>query len=157
MVTENRKNTLRIWLVKFVATVIFTPLIMVFSFSIYFSKPVLGFDRICYIYVLCVIYAGIFVYYWLLRPYFVYFNDQGDRIIMRYYAVRAFNRKKYAIEIPKKDFVRFESERFFFGNERLTLYQRFRNGVGKFPSVSLSAVKRSDRKKIKAALTSYTK
>jgi hypothetical protein len=157
MVIENRKNTLRVWLVKFVATVIFTPLIMVFSFSIYFNKPVLGFDRIWYIVALCVAYLSVFVYYWLLKPDFVFFNDQGDRIIMRYYTVRAFNKKKYAIEIPKRDFVKFESERFFFGNERLILYQRLRNGLGKFPPVSLSAVKKTDRKRIKEALTRYSK
>lgn len=152
MKIDNRKNTYRIWLQKFVATVLFTPLIMVFSFSNFFDQPYMGIERVWYILILCLLYFLVFVWHWTIKPYFVSFSDTGDKIVMRYYPVRAFNRKKNSIEIPKKDFVRFEIEKYFPGMERLILYQRFSKGVGKYPAVNLSAVNRKDREKIMQSL-----
>ena len=154
MKIENKKETYRIWLQKFVATVIFTPLVIVFSFANYFDEPFLGMDRAWLIIIVTFLYLVVIVYHHLRNPYFVFYSDHGDKLKLRYYPVRAFNKKKNSIEIPKDRFVKFETEKTFFG-EKLILYQKFNKGVGKYPAVSLSGMSPEDRNKIKASLSRY--
>ena len=55
-------------------------------------------------------------------------------------------------------FVKFETEKFFFGiEEKLIVYRFYRNKIAKYPPISLSAVNKSDRVKIKNALQKYVK
>jgi hypothetical protein len=157
VILDNKKATYNIWLIKFVSTVIFFPLVSVISFSYFFTGPVLGLERTHYILIVCVLYIGIMVYYTLKHPYFIFFSDRGEKIIMRYYPIRALNQKKQSIEIPKSQFLKYETEKFFLGNEKLYLFQRFNNKVAKFPAVSLSALSRKEIKEIKASLNQYVK
>jgi len=157
MIYDNRKNTLKVWLVKFTATVVLTPMILFASFSTYFKNPVFGVDRTWYILGLALLYLLVIVYYRLKRPYFVFFADNGNKILMRYYPVRAINRKKNSIEIPKNELVKFEIQKKFPFREELFLYQKFRKGVGKYPPVNLSAVNKKDKSAIISALQKYIK
>jgi hypothetical protein len=98
------------------------------------------------------------VYNFVLRPNYVYYSDNGDKIVLRYYATRLFNNKKNSIEISKQNFISWNIEKFLFGTcEMLYLHGKFKSGVAKYPGVSLSAVKRSDREKIKASLNAFAK
>ena len=84
MVIQNKKQTINIWLQKFIATVIFTPLVIVFSFSRFFNEPFLGIERTGWIIGISVLYIAVIVYHHILNPYFVYFNDNGEKLIIRY-------------------------------------------------------------------------
>ncbi len=154
---DNRRNIYKIWIRKFLTSVILTLLVIAIGFSEYFKVPVLGVDRIYYLIALAIIYLGLILYNFILRANFVYFNDNGDKIILRYYPIRIFNRKKNSIEISKQNFVSWEIEKFFFGSfEMLYLHGKFKTGVARYPGVSLSAVNKIDREKIRVALNSYS-
>jgi len=152
MKIENKAATLRIWLQKFVATVIFIPLVIVLSFSRFFDKSYFGMERAHYLIIVCSLYIGLLIYYYLLKPYYVFFSDFGEKIILRYYPVKALNQKKHSIEIPKDQFVKYESRTFFFKKEKIVMYQRYNNKVARFPEVSLSALKKSEIRDIKSSL-----
>ncbi len=156
MKIENKKETYRIWLQKFVATVIFTPLVIVFSFSRFFNEPFLGLERPWLIIIITFLYLSVIVYHHLRNPFYVNYSDKGEKIQIRYYPVRAFNQKKRSIVIPKDKFVRYEIVRSFLG-EKLFLFQHFRKGIGKYPAVSLSGLNSSDREKLKNSLDEYIK
>lgn len=156
MKLDNRKNVYKIWLRKFLTTIILTLLIIAFGFSEYFKTPVLGISRTWYLIALALFYSGLQAYNILLKANFVYFTDNGEKIILRYYPVRIFNKKKNSIEIPKKSFVSWETRKFFFGRgEMLFLQGRFKSGIAKYPGVSLSVVNKKDRDRIKMALNSF--
>ncbi len=158
MKLDNRKNTFQIWLRKFLTTIALTLLVITFGFTDYFKSPVFGIDKLWYLLALLVLYVGLIVYNILLKPNFVYFTDNGDKIILRYYPTRIFNRKKNSIEIPKQSFFSWEVEKFFFGRgEVLYLHGKYKSGIAKYPGVSLSAVSRLDREKIKASLNLHAK
>jgi len=90
------------------------------------------------------------------RPNFVFYSDQGEMLIMRYYPLSLFNSKKHSIEIPKQQFVKYELKPFFFGREhKIVLYQHFRNKVVAYPPISLSALEEEDRTLIIASLQKY--
>jgi hypothetical protein len=155
MIINNKKSTLNIWLQKLVATVLFTPLLLFILFSRQFKEPVLGIDREIWLVVSVGLYMGFIGWHHLLRPNYIYFSDNGKKILFRYYKVRALSGKKHAIEIPKEQFEKYEVKKYFPGIEKLFLYQRTSRGVARYPGVSLSLLKKSDREKMKRALNQY--
>jgi hypothetical protein len=156
MKIENKKETYRIWLQKFVATVIFTPLVIVFSFSNFFDEPFLGLERAWLIIIITFLYISVIIYHHLLNPFFIKYSDVGDKIQIRFYPVRAFNQKKNSIIIPRDKFVKFEITRSMFG-EKIILYQHFKKGIGKYPPVSISGLNSTDREKLKHSLAGFMK
>ncbi len=158
MKLDNRKKIYQIWFKKLISTIILIVLIITFGYSDDFKSPVFGIDKTWYLLGLTILYIVLISYNFLLKPNFVFFSDNGDKIILRYYATRIFNNKKNSIEISKQNFISWEIEKFFFGTcEMLYLHAKFKSGVAKYPGVSLSAVNRRDRDKIKAILDRYAK
>jgi len=155
---DNRKNTYQIWLGKLLTTSIATVLVITISFTDFFKTPVLGIDKSWYFIALVILYSGLSIFSILRKPHYVFFSDSGDKIILRFYPTRIFNRKKSSIEIPKQSFFSWEVEPFLLGTcEMLYVYGKFKSRVAKYPGISLSSVSSSDREKLKAILKSYVK
>ncbi len=153
---QNRRNTMSIWVNKFIMTLIFTILIVFTGFTKWFNEPVLGIERMYWVIIIVLFWLLMVTLQSLRRPCYIYFEDAGDKLIIRYYPLKIMNRKKNSYEIPKKDFLKFTTEKFFLGKyEKLILYQRFRKGVAKYPPISLSAVNKKDIAKIKTLLAQY--
>ena len=158
MKLDNRKNTYRIWIAKFLSTIFLTLMIVAIGYTNYFKTPVLGIDKTWYLLALAFFYGSLTLYNILLKPNFVAFSDNGDKIVLRYYPTRIFNQKKNSIEIPKQSFISWEIKKFFFGTcEMLYVYGKFKSKIAKYPGISLSAVNRNDREKIKSALNVYVR
>ena len=156
MQLENKKSTYNIWLQKFAATVILAPLIMVASFADFFNNPFLGFERVFWIVLFCLLYVSVILYHHIRNPYFIFYSDNGDKIVLRYYPVKAFNQKKNSIIIPKSKFVRYE----IIGSgpgEKIILYAVFKSGVGKYPQIPLNALPKNDRVRLYKSLNQYVK
>jgi hypothetical protein len=154
MKIENKKETYRIWLQKFVATVIFAPLVIVFSFAKYFNEPFLGLERAWLIIIITFLYLLVIIYHQLLNPYYILYSDNGNKIQLRFYPVRAFNQKKKSFLIPKDKLVKFEIQKRIIG-EQIVIYQQFKKGIGKYPPVPLTGLGNEERKKLKASLLRY--
>ena len=153
---QNKRNTASIWLNKFVLTLFFIILLIAVGFVRWFDIPVLGMERVYWIVIIVSFWFIIILIQNLRQPCYIYFEDTQDTIIIRYYPLRIINQKKNSIEISKKSFVRYETVKFYMGAyEKLIIYQRFKNGIAKYPPVSLSAVDRKDIEKIKKILGKY--
>lgn len=87
---------------------------------------------------------------------YIEYNDTGDKIILRYYKAIGFGRKDYSsIDFPKQLLKNVYFENSLFGKlSDLTILIRTKRGVAEYPSVSLSAMSYSDRKKIEHSLKS---
>jgi len=157
MKLDNRHKIYQIWFRKFLSTIVLAVLIIIVGYGNYFKNPVLGLDKGWYLAAMAVIYIGLMLFNIFTKPNFVSFTDNGDKIVLRYYPTRIMNSKKNSIEIQKQNFVRWEVKKFFFGMyEMLFLYGKFKSGVAKYPGISLSALKKSDREKIKSTLQIYS-
>lgn len=153
MKLDNRSNTYKVWFRKFLSTVVLMLLVILVGYTDYFKTPVLGIDKSWYLILIAVMYFGLTLLNILLKPNFVYFSDNGDKIVLRYYPMRIFNQKKNSIEIPKSSLVSWEIKKFLLGTcEMLYLTGRFKTGIARYPGVSLSAVNRKDREQIKSSL-----
>lgn len=155
---DNRRNTYQIWLGKLLATSVLTILIIAILYSDFFKTPVLGIDKSWYFIVVVVFFALLAIYSILRKPHYVFFSDSGDKIILRFYPTRMFNRKKSSIEIPKQSFFSVEVKPFLFGTcQMLFVYGKIKSRVAKYPGIPLSSVSAKDRAKLVAVLNSYAK
>ena len=157
MKIDNQRNTYRIWLSRLVMTIVFTLVIIVIIFLPWFEDPDSRLSKYHFVILFALIYIVVNVYNLLKRPYFVSYSDHGEMIILRYYPLSLFNSRKHSIEIPKKQLVKFELEDFLFGSQqKISLYQNFRNKTAKYPSISLSALDKEDQDRLIQSLSKYT-
>jgi hypothetical protein len=158
MKLDNQKNTYRIWIRRLVMAILFTMAIIVLIFVPWPDAPPFWLNKYFLIIVLAVAYVVINTVNYLKAPYFVYYSDQGEMIVFRYYPLSMLTSRKNSIEIPKKQFVRYELKPFLFGTQqKIILYQHFRDRVVPYPAVSLSAVDEEDRARILASLQKYAR
>jgi hypothetical protein len=153
MKLDNKQNTYRIWIRRLIMAISFTVLIIIILLTTWFDNPDGELTKYHLIIAIAVVYFIISLFNYLRNPYFLFFSDGGEMLILRYYPLSIFNNKKNSIEIPKKQFQKFEIKKFFFGmDEKLIVIQNYRNKIAKYPPISLSAVSKSDRERIKSAL-----
>lgn len=118
----------------------------------------LGIARVYWVIAVCLIFVFYFGYHLILNINYIYFTDQGNRIILRYFSNRPFNQAKNSIEIDKKTFVKFETQDYLFGlKTELTLYQNLNQTIAKYPIVSLSGLTKEQKRKLIITLQKYTK
>ncbi len=156
MKIDNKRNIYRIWISRLAMTIVFALLILVLIFISWFDDLASGITKYHLIILVSGIYVGVNWFNFLKHPYFISYSDQGEMLVVRYYPVSMFTSRKNSIEIPKKQFAKFELKLFFFGNQqKLILVQNFRGKEAKYPPISLSALDREDREKMIESLEKY--
>ncbi len=153
---DNQKNTYRIWIRRLVLAIVFVLVIILMIFVPWFEDPEFWLTEYHVIIVAALIYVVINVLNSMKAPYFLAYSDHGEMILFRYYPLSLFNSKKHSIEIPKQQFVKYELKPFFFGRQqKIILYQHFRNRVVGYPPISLSAMEEEDKQMMLASLQKY--
>jgi|AntAceMinimDraft_14_1070370.scaffolds.fasta_scaffold08481_4 hypothetical protein len=90
-------------------------------------------------YALGCIYILFMVFVFIKNYCFIYFVSDGPKIILRYIPLKPLSAGNYSIEIPKKDFVKVELVKKFFGlSKTLVFYVRSQQSVAKFKPVSVT-------------------
>ena len=158
MKIDNQKTVYRIWLRKLIFTIAFTASVVIVLFLDVFDQP----DSIITKYHLIIAIAVVLIIISLIgilkSPYYFYFDDINDVLVFRYYPIGFFNSKKNSVQIPKQNFVKFKTSKFFLRTqEKLILYQVYRKKVAKYPPISLSALTKQEREALKETLKQYTK
>jgi hypothetical protein len=95
-----------------------------------------------------------YLYFHVADYQFIEFGNENNKIILRYYKAVSFGSPKFnEIEFPQQVFKNVFFDNSIFGKmSDITLVVKTKRGVAEYPSVSLSAVKLDDRKKIAASL-----
>jgi hypothetical protein len=155
---DNQKTTIRSFLRKMLITIIIGAAIIVVLMVPFFNKPFYGLSRYALVLILTGLYIVIIIFGYYLERNYIYFNDDGNNIILRYYPIRPIARKKMAIEIPKTSLVKFEIKRSLFGlKKKLILYRRVQNKVARYPAIGLSALNKKELGLIKTQLSQYVR
>ena len=153
---DNQKNTYRVWLSRLVMTVVFSLIILAIVFLPWFDETEFWLSKYHVAIFISAIYIIVNWINFLKRPYFVSYNDQGEMLVVRFYPVSMFTSRKHSVEIPKKQFVKYELKPFLFGTQHmLILVQSFRGKEAKYPKISLSALEKDDREKMLQSLEKY--
>lgn len=155
MILNNSKSVINLKITRRASIIIFlTYLVLVYAAGI-IRFPVLGIDKTALTILVSAIFLIIIIVPHILNYQYIYFSDEGDSIIFRYYSAGLFTGNKNSVEINKRSFSGFTIDKKFFGIvESITLYQRLREGIAKYPPIYLNALKRADKARIIKSLNS---
>lgn len=95
-----------------------------------------------------------FLYFHVADFQFIEYNDESEKIVLRYFKVVGFGKGEYnVIEFPKELLQNAQFEHSIFGKlSDITIFIRTKRGIAEYPTVSLSAVPLELRKEIQKSL-----
>ena len=136
-------------LTLFGASVALLAFIALTYFERLIKYPLLGMSDTAWTIMLIIIYLIIVFMPWIRKYQFIYYSDEGDSIIIRYFESGIFGGRKNSVEINKKTFSGFKTDSGLLGLvQSITLFQQYKEGVAKYPPVYISALSRKERKKV---------
>jgi hypothetical protein len=157
MIIDIKRTIIRKNLSNFI-TVIIVTLVIICLLIIPFNDLIKGIENSLLAVFTAIAYV-IFTIYNAFRNYnYIYFNDESDKIVLRYFSPNIFTSKKNSIEIPKKDFAGYVLNSFFMRyREKITLLKRTGKGLAKYPPVSITALDAHERDMLLHALNELKK
>jgi len=156
MTLDNSKTIISLRIKFFGVTVLFIAYFILAYAAKIIKFPLFGMGETFWLMLLTGLYAFLAILPMILNYQFVFFSDDSDKIVFRYFTSGLVGGKKNAIEIDKRSFGGYTTESRFFGLiQSITLSHKFREGVAKYPPIYISAVKKEDRAKIFKTLNLY--
>lgn len=156
MTINNSKSVINLKITRRASIIIYLAfLITAFAAGI-IKFPLLGMSKITWTILFTSCFLIIILIPILLNYQFIFFSDEGNTIVFRYYTTGLIAGKKNSVEIGKKTFSGFTLDKKLFGLiQSVTLYQRLKEGVAKYPPIYISALKRKNKAIILETLSSY--
>lgn len=156
MTFDNSKTIISIRIKLFAATVIFLGYLLLNYAAGIIKFPLLGLDDTTWTVIIAALYIFIFFIPMILNYQYIYFSDDGNNIVFRYFTAGIVGGKKNSIEINKQTFSGFTFEKRFLGLiQSVTLFQSIKGQQAKYPPIYISALTRQEKAKVFASLNSY--
>jgi hypothetical protein len=134
---------------KFIAVIALVIIICLLLFIPFRNDLFKGLDNSILGIFFAVAYIIYTVYESFRNYHYIYYNDESDKIVLRYFAPTLFTSKKNVIEIPKKEFAGYKLNSLFMRyRETITLFRNSGKGVAKYPEVSLTALSATERESL---------
>jgi len=156
MTLNNNKSIINLKIRARTAIILFlTYLILAYAARV-IKFPLLGISSTVWTIIVSLIFLFIIFFPVLLEYQYLFYSDEGNDIIFRYFSSGVVEGKKNSVEINKKTFTGFTLEKKFFGLiQSIVLYQRLKEGVAKYPPIFISALNRKDKEKLLSSLNSF--
>jgi len=156
MTFDNSKTIISVRIKLFAATVLF----LVYVGLVYAAKlikfPFLGMSDTVWTVILVALWLIIAFYPMILNYQFVFFSDEGEKLVFRYFTSGIVSGKKNSVEINKRDFAGYQTESRFLGLvKNIILLQKIGLGVAKYPPVWISALSKEQRSKLFTSLNTF--
>jgi len=149
MIIENSKAIISMRIKLFAVTVLFIVYIILAYFAKVIRFPVLGLTDTWMTLILIALYFLYLVYPMALNYQYIYYSDEGEKLVFRYFVAGFIGGKKNSIEINKTDYAGYRSEKRMFGlMHSVILFQNVKGGIAKYPPVYISLLKKEERKKL---------
>jgi len=156
MTFDNSKTIISLRLKLFGATVVFLSYLALAYVAKLIKFPFLGMTETFWTVTLAVIYLLIAFFPMMLNYQYIYYSDDNDRIVLRYFTAGIIGGRKNSVEIDKRLFSGYKTDSKWFGLiQSITLFQNAKGGIAKYPTVYISALTREERSKLIRSLNSY--
>jgi hypothetical protein len=157
MTFDNSKRIINLRITFFLATIMLLAYLALAYVAKLIKFPLLGLNDTIWTLLLVCIWVVLTFMPMFLNYQYVSFSDDSDKIIFRYFTSGFVSGKKNSVEINKTSFSGYKIETRFFGMiESITLFQKFQEGVAKYPPVYISALTREEKTKIIKSLNLHT-
>ena len=157
MTFDNSKTiiNLRIWL--FFATILLIAWIIVVFVAKMIPFPLLGLSETAWTLILVGIYLIILFFPMILSYQYVWFSDDEEHIVIRYFFAGMVGGKKNSVSINKRTFAGYKYEKKKLGFDKsIILYQKIGQGIAKYPPIHISALSRDQKQKLFSLLDQYS-
>jgi hypothetical protein len=115
-----------------------------------------GIEKNLILFVISIILGICYIFMLILKLHYFYFNDDKNKIIIRFYNSHPFFRKYKAFEIPKNNVKNFDITESFFGlKKELTIEVSTKTGSFEYPPVSISLLSKKEIKALEKKLNEY--
>ncbi|MDO9580128.1 MAG: hypothetical protein Q7J06_06115, partial [Bacteroidales bacterium] len=154
---DNSKTIISLRIKLFGATIVFLAYVVLTYVAKMIKYPLWGMSDTAWTVILVGIYLFIAFLPMYLNYQFIFFSDEGEVIVFRYFTAGIVGGKKNSVKINKKSFSGYKIESRFFGLiQSITLSQQFKEGVAKYPPIYISALSREEKAKIIKSLNLNT-
>lgn len=157
MTFDNSKTIIGQRIKLFAATVVLLAFLAM-AFVIKLIKfPLLGMGETAWTILLLGIWFTMAFMPVFLNYQFISYSDEGDFIIFRYFTSGITGGKKNSVEINKSTFSGYKIDQSFFGlKTNLILYQKFQQGIAKYPPIYISALTKEEKAKVIKSLNIHS-
>lgn len=158
MIIDNQKTVIRIFLRKMLLAIITVVIIVAMLATDWFKPELMGITQYQWIILVAGIYILLMAGSWLRGLNYLYFNDKGDKLIIRYYAIRPLGRRKKAVQIPKTALAKYEIIKTNLGLKKvLILHQHVKNKMAKYPPIGITSLTRDELSRLEKHLSLYVR
>jgi glucan phosphoethanolaminetransferase (alkaline phosphatase superfamily) len=156
MTLNTVKSVINLKIMRRTSIILFLAFLILTYVAKIIKYPLFGLNQTAWTIIVVFIFLLIIFLPAMLNYQYIYFSDEGENIIIRYYTTGIIPGNKNSVEINKRTFSGFTLDKRFFGLiQSITLYQRFKEGVAKYPPIYINALKREDKARIVRSLNLY--
>ncbi len=156
MTFDNSRTIISLRIKLFVAIVILIAFLILTYIAKMIKFPFLGISETLWMVILIGVNLFIAFLPMFLNYQYVYFSDDSEKIIFRYFTAGIVGGRKNSVEIDKRTFSGYKLESRLFGLiQSVTLFQKFQEGDAKYPPIYISALTREEIAKVVRSLNSY--
>jgi hypothetical protein len=157
MTFDNSKTIIGQRIKIFAVTVLLLAYIILTYIAELIKFPFLGMSDSFWTMILVCLYFLYAVYPMVLNYQYVYYSDEGDTIVFRYFMAGIFGGRKNSIQISKESFAGYKTERKYFGMmESVFLFQQLREGIANYPPIHISNLTKKEKAKVLNSLYLHT-
>ena len=159
MKIDNTQTAIKIQMQKRLIAVVVAVLIALFYFISEFSDFIVdktGVPKYVYTVLLLLVFFVFYFYHIFAASSYIFYSDEENKLILRFYQLNGFNTKKYSYEIPKREFTGFKIEHKNLKlKEDLILFRKYQGNIVRYPALSISALTKEERKRLLVSLNQY--
>ena len=149
MTLDNSKALISLRIRLFVQTVLLIALIILIYFVKIIDFPLLGLNETAWTLIILSVYFILAFYPMVLNYQYIYFSDEDDKIIFRYFMAGIVGGRKNSVEISKESYAGYRVEKRFLGLDRsIILFQHLPKGLAQYPPVHISILSKKERARI---------
>jgi hypothetical protein len=157
MTFDNSKTIISFRIKLFGATIVLLAYLAMAYVIRMIKFPLLGMSDTVWTVILIAIWVILAFLPMILNYQYISYSDEGENIIFRYFTSGIVGGKKNSIEISKISFSGYKIETRFFGLiQSIILFQKFQEGVAKYPPVYISALNTEEKAKVIKSLNIHT-
>ena len=154
MTIENKHLHIITWLRHLISTIIYVFIVYSIYLTRFYENLTPDIPKDCYTVIFGIIYVAVLLYPAILKFHYIYYSDDGDKIVIKTYPIGFLTSGKKTFHIPKKDFSRAEiRESLFRLRKALIIYQYINNKIAKYPPIYINGLPKEDQKKIMVSLS----
>lgn len=137
MIFDNRDKVFKLNKRRYILILTFVTAMSVIIFSGLFDEKL----KVGLAILISLVYIAYNVFIYALNYSYFSYNDDKDKIMLRFASLRPFDNRKHAIDIRKRDFNEYIVKKSFMNfREDLILKVSTKKGLANYPPISLSAL-----------------